>query len=413
MSARTTDRRRRIGVDGTCLASGRGYGRFARELLPPLFAGDPDTDYALYLDAETAAAVDLAPVLGAAPNVRLVTLATAESQARAASARGSRGPLDLLRMGVAVAREDLDAFYFPSVYSYFPVPGRVPLAIGFMDTIADRFAHVVFPTRRNRWLWQAKSALARRQARVILTLSEWSRRCLHEHFGVPRERIRLTVCAPSAAFRPVAPDDPLRAESAAWLASRGVPPGAPYLVYVGGLNPHKNVPALVRAFARAARETGAPLRLVVVGDFEGDVFHADVGALRAEIARAGVEDGVRLVGFVPDAALRGIYAGALACALPSLEEGFGLGPVEAAACGTPCIATTRSPLPELLAGGGFFVEPEDEAALAAAIVRLAREPGLRARLGDAARERAGKLSWAEAAAAARASLHEIARRPGR
>ena len=108
-----------------------------------------------------------------------------------------------------------------------------------------------------------------------------------------------------------------------------------------------------------------------------------------------------------------LYAGALACVLPSLEEGFGLAPVEAAACGTPCIATTRSPLPELLAGGGFFVEPEDEAGLAAAIARLAGEPGLRARLGEAARERAAKLSWAEAAAAARAALHAIARRPGR
>jgi glycosyltransferase involved in cell wall biosynthesis len=402
----------RIGIDGTCLGSSRGYGRFARELLPPLFASDPGNDYALFLDAQTADEVDLAPVVAGARNVRLVRLDTAESQARAASARGSRGPADLLRMGVAVARAPLDVFYFPSVYSYFPVPSRLPLAIGFMDTIADRFARVVFPTRRNRWLWQAKAALARRQARVLLTLSEYSKRCLHEFFGVSEERIVVTPCAPSPVFGPVPADDPRRREAAALLAARGVPEGDPYVIYVGGVNPHKNVPALVRAFAAAcAARPSSRLRLLLVGDFEGDVFHADVSGLRGEIARLGVADRVHFAGFVPDPELRPLYAGALLCALPSLEEGFGLPAVEAAACGTPCVATTRSPLPELLEGGGIFVPPEDEAGLRDALLRIEGDPALRARLAAGARERAAKLSWPASAAIARDAITSIARAP--
>jgi len=94
--------------------------------------------------------------------------------------------------------------------------------------------------------------------------------------------------------------------------------------------------------------------------------------------------------------------------LPSANEGFGLPAVEAAACGTPVIATTRSPLPELLAGGGVFVAPADVAAMAATLERwLADEPA-RAALGRIARERAAALTWPAAAARALACLREAA-----
>ena len=114
-------------------------------------------------------------------------------------------------------------------------------------------------------------------------------------------------------------------------------------------------------------------------------------------------------GFVADEELRHLHAGALALVLPSACEGFGLPAVEAAACGTPAIATTESPLPELLEGGGLFVRPGDAAALEGALCELALDPARRAALGARALERARALSWEHAGAATLAALREVAR----
>ncbi|HVP31947.1 MAG TPA: glycosyltransferase family 1 protein [Myxococcota bacterium] len=401
-------RRLRIGVDATSLASGRGYGRFAREILPPLLASEGDHEYVLFVDAWSAEEADLPGLLSRVPSARVTTvlLEASESQARAASARGSRSPLDLLRMGRAVAGLDLQVVWFPTVYSYFPVPSRVPVVVAFHDVIPERYGAVVFPTRRTRWLWRAKTALARRQARLVLTVSDWSRRALHETLGIPLEKIRVTSEAPSAAFRPPDPRDAAACRSA-WLAGRGIPGDAPYFVYVGGFNPHKNLERLVRALAGLAG-AAAP-HLLLVGDHERDVFHIDVEGLRRASAAAGLAGRVHFTGFVPDEALVPLLAGARALVLPSLEEGFGLPAVEAAAVGAPCIATRRSPLPELLEGGGLFVEPTDETALGGAMARLLDDDALRARLAARARERAAALTWEAAAARAHDALLEAAR----
>jgi glycosyltransferase involved in cell wall biosynthesis len=381
----------RIGIDGTCLGSGRGYGRFLRELLPPLLEQRADHEYVLFVDAETAAKVTL-------PAMPVVRLSTRVSQAQAASARGARSPLDLLRMGRGVARERLAAFYFPSVYSWFPLPPGLPVAVAIHDTIPERHGKIVFPSWRNRALWWAKSRAARLQARTIVTVSEYARRQIAETFAMPAERIFVTPEAPSPTFAPVAD---AHAAAARALAARGVPDD-PYFVYVGGFNPHKNVSGLVRAFAEASHGTRA--RLVLVGDYAGDVFHHDLAGIRAEIERAGVSARVHWTGFVPDEELRFLYAGALAVVLPAFEEGFGLPAVEAAACGAPCIATRESPLPEVLEGGGFFFDPLDARALGEGLRRALGVPEERARWASAALVRASALSWDATARATRLAL---------
>ncbi len=386
----------RIGIDGTCLASGRGYGRFLRELLPPLLARAGSHEYLLFVDAETAARVAL-------PEMPVRRLETAASQAEAASARGNRSPLDLLRMGRGVAAERLDAFYFPSIYSYFPLPRRLPMAVAIHDTIPERHGKIVFPSWKNRALWWAKSRAARFQARTIVTVSEYARRQIAETFAIPAERIFVTPEAPSPVFTPV--ED--AREPAKALAARGIPDD-PYFVYVGGFNPHKNVPGMVRAFAEASAGTRA--RLLLVGDYQGDVFHQDLASIRAEIASAGVGERVHFTGFVPDEALRFLYAGALAAVLPAFEEGFGLPAVEAAACGTPCIATRESPLPEVLAGGGYFFDPHDAAQLTEGLRRALVAPEERAGWARTARARAAVLSWDVTARATREALEATASR---
>lgn len=389
----------RVGIDATCLASRRGYGRFLRELLPPLRVQARAARHELLLFLDRSSDVDLAGI-----DLPVVRPRTSRSQAEAASARSSRSLRDLFSMGRAVASEGLDVMYFPSVYSFFPVPGRTPVAVGFHDTIAERYAHVVFPTRRTRWLWRLKVHLARRRAQGILTVSDWSRDSLADYFHIPRSRIFVTVEAPGPAFTRAAAPGAHRE----LLRRCDLDPGARYLIYVGGFNPHKNLALALDAFATALT-SASDLHWLWVGDADGDPFHAEVGRLRERIAERDLAERVHWLGFVADPELRDLYSGALACLLPSLEEGFGLPAVEAAACGTPCVATRRSPLPALLEGGGLFVDPDSRAELAEAIVRLASEPGLRERLAAVALERARSLSWEATALATLDALQRVAR----
>ena len=121
---------------------------------------------------------------------------------------------------------------------------------------------------------------------------------------------------PDAAF---GPEDAGPASDAV-LRRYGIEPGSRYLLYVGGLSPHKNLPRLIEAFALGATPEA---RLILVGDL-GDVFHTHVPALREAVERFGLGDRAHFTGFVPDADLAHLYRRAYALAQPSLMEGFGL-----------------------------------------------------------------------------------------
>jgi glycosyltransferase involved in cell wall biosynthesis len=322
-----------------------------------------------------------------------------------ASADGFRSPRDLLRLTRAVAREPLDVFFSPSVYTYFPLPPGLAAVVTIHDTIAERFPELTLPTARARLFWRGKVRLALWQARLVMTVSDFSAREVAAVLGVPSARLRVSGEAPAAAYR--------RSESAEEVAAAagraGLPAGARWFIYVGGFNPHKHVDLLVRAHAALAWEhADDPPHLVLVGAAQGDVFHQGLDAIRGAIVAAGTEALVHWTGYLPDEELRHLHSGAVALVLPSETEGFGLPAVEAAACGTPVIATTQSPLPELLAGGGLFVPPRDESALLEALRTLHDDVDLRAALAARAHERAAELSWRRSAAAALDALREAA-----
>ncbi|HUF30747.1 MAG TPA: glycosyltransferase family 1 protein [Gemmatimonadaceae bacterium] len=390
----------RIGVDAACWANGRGYGRFARELLGAMVAVSPADEFIFFADPLSA---DQLPQNS--PNVRVVRVEQRVAPAVAAASDGSRSLGDMLRFSRAVARERPDVFFFPSVYSYFPlVPGQRAV-VTVHDAIAERYPELTLPSARARMFWKAKVWLALRQSRVVLTSSNYSAREIASVIGVRPDRIRIVGAAPAATYQP----SRNAMESSAMAARYGVPEGASWFTYVGGFNPHKNVDALVRAHAVvAAKHNGKAPYLLLVGTISEDVFHSDQNHIRETVARAGTSELVRWTGFVSDEDLRHLHSGATALVLASQSEGFGLPAVEAAACGTPVIATTASPLPELLAGGGYFVAPRDEAALARAMTALLDDPGQRETFGACARERAASLSWARGAERTLDALREAA-----
>jgi len=391
----------RIGVDATCWANHRGYGRFTRELCREMVRIAPDDEFVFFVDAKAAAVVDVE-----APNMQLVVVDQGVSPTDAAAADGNRSPLDMLRLTRAVWREPLDVFFSPTVYSFFPLPPGTRAVSTVMDCIPDRYPHLTLPSRKARLFWKAKVKLAIAQSRLLLTLSNYSAREIEDVHGVPLGRIRVSAACPSEAFSPSAPE-----AIAAMAAKIGLPAGARWYTYVGGFNPHKNVDAIVRAHARVVRESqdpGDPPHLLLVGTIDGDVFHGDQARIRSEIEQQGTGDLVHWTGFLPDADLRHLHAGAIANVLPSQLEGLGLPAVEAAACGTPVVATTTSPLPELLEGGGFFVDPGDEQALFDGMRRLFAEPGLQRELGQIALRRAAEITWHRSALAALEALREAA-----
>lgn len=389
----------RIGVDATCWANGRGYGRFTRSLLPAMARLAPEDEFLCFLDAGSAARFDLD-----LPNVRAVRVMQGQAPTEAASADGYRAPADMLRLTRAVWRERPEVFFSPSVYTYFPLPPGQRALVTVHDAIAERFPELTLPTARARLFWKAKVGLALWQARLVLTVSDFAAAELAEVLGVAPGRIRVSGEAPAEAFRPSASAAEIRAAA----ARVGLPPEARWLVYVGGFNPHKHVDAAVRAHAAMARELTQPLHLLLVGTIDKDVFHGDQARIRQAIATAGTEALVHWTGFLPDEELRHLHSGAAALVLPSACEGYGLPAVEAAACGTPVVATTASPLPALLEGGGIFVKPGDDPALIAALRLLLTDEVARRRMGRVALERARLLSWEKGAERALSALREVA-----
>lgn len=387
----------RIGVDLACWTNGRGYGRFTRELIRALVTIAPDHEFVCFVDGDAIDGIDLA-----GPNVELVAVEQACSPTDAAAADGYRSPLDMLRFTRATWAASLDVFFSPSVYTYYPLPPGLAAVVTIHDAIADRFPELTLPTRRARLFWRLKIAMAVHQARIVLTVSEFAARELMEVLELPASRIRVATEAPAAAYRP----SDTYGDVAAAAVAAGLPVSAQWFAYVGGFSPHKRILDIVRAHAALVAENrdNAPY-LLLIGAAQGDSFLTNQREIRQAISECNTEAFVRWTGYVADDGLRHLLTGASGLLLPSTSEGFGLPAVEAAACGTPVIATVASPLPQLLEGGGIFIEPGDVRALADGM-RLLLDKGRRVQLGDRARERAQQLSWARSATATLAALRE-------
>ena len=373
----------RIGFDGSCLSNRRGFGRFSRLLLESLARRPGRHQLVVVIDRPSEPAVTIPE------GCDRVVVDVGDAPSAAASAQGRRRFGDMLAMGRAVARAGLDLMYFPATYTFFPVWNVPRLVVTMHDTLALAHPDLVFPTRRGRLAWLLKEHAAARMSDRIVTVSETSRRDLQAWFRLPANRLRVITEGPDPIFRPEA-ESP-RAETV--LRKLAIPSGARYLLYVGGLSPHKNLPRLIEAFSRIKATN---LLLVVVGDFK-DVFHTHVAEIQSAIASAGLKDRVLLPGFVPDAELVYLYSRTYALVQPSLMEGFGLPAVEAMACGTPVLSSRAGSLPEVVGDAGLFFDPTDVASMAATISQALADTRLRDDLACRALDRAGLFTWDRAA----------------
>jgi glycosyltransferase involved in cell wall biosynthesis len=387
-----------VGIDASAWDNERGFGRFTRSLVEALAGRRTGFRYTLIFDRT--------PERPVPAGVATVVAGAKRTMAEASSGKGARAGADMLALSRAAAGLDADLLFYPASYSFYPVLSRVPKLVCIHDTIPERFPDLIFPTRRNFHLWQAKSWLARMQARRILTVSEASARDIAEMLHVPRDRIDVTTEGADAAFRPVT--DPARLAAA--RARHGIADGDRVLVYVGGFNRHKNVIRLIEAMPAILAACPAA-RLVIVGRTTGDRFWDNVDELKAGATRdVRASDRITFPGEITDADMAELLSLSEALVFPSLWEGFGLPAVEAMYCGTPVLASGRGSLPEVVGGAGLMFDPERTEDLAGATVRLLTEPGLRERLARAALERAARFTWtASAELTERAFLRTLSR----
>ena len=374
-----------VGIDATSWRNDRGFGRFTRELVRALAARNTGFRYTLFFDQ---------PPTGPIPaGVDVVSAQTKRHLAESTVGTSSRSITYLWNMGRLVRQSRCDLFFFPAVYSYFPVLARTPCVVCYHDTTAERLPELLFPTKLNHRLWQAKTALARLQTTRAMTVSQSSAADLERILHIPRERIDVVTEAADSVFR-VIDDSTVPARARARL---GIPADASLFIYIGGMNAHKNVLGLLRAMPIVVA-TRPLTHLAIVGDTSGKGFWDNVPELREFVrTQPPLDRHVHFTGYLADPELVELMNGAAALVFPSLWEGFGLPAVEAMSCGLPVLASCRGSLPEVVGDAGLFFDPESPPAIANCLLQFLDDADLRSRLRDIALNRARLFTWERAA----------------
>jgi alpha-1,3-rhamnosyl/mannosyltransferase len=289
---------------------------------------------------------------------------------------------ELFALPRVLRRERADLFHAP----HYVVPLALPCPA--VVTVHD-LIHLRFPGQRTRlelayarWMIGRATRLAAR----VLAVSEATAGELVERFGVDRSRLEVIANGVDDAFR----RELSETELAAALTGLGLAPG--YLLFVGNPKPHKNLERLLEAYSRLRAGRAATPVLVLAGDRDGDR-----SPVPGWIASAGLEGAVVRVGHLPAERLPALYRGASVLVQPSLWEGFGLPVAEAMAAGVPVVAAERGALPEVAGDTARLVDPDDPAAIAAAIAGLLDDPAAAAALARRGQARAAAFRWQETA----------------
>jgi glycosyltransferase involved in cell wall biosynthesis len=355
-----------------------GLGRYAESLTRALVAAHPDR-YALFYNRERG--IELLPGL---EHVLTRTVALGYKPWRMLVWLGQ-----LARVGFDNLLPGAGLFH---ATEHLLLPLRsIPTVLTVHDLIFHHLPAHHKPL--NRWYLNLTMPLYCRRATHVIAVSECTRRDLTAAYGIPPEKATVIYEAAAPRFRVQPPE-----AVAAVRARYGLPDR--YLLFVGTIEPRKNLSRLLAAF-ETIHADGLSDGLVIVGKrgwLYGDFF--------ARLEKSLVQDAVLCPGYVPDEDLPAVYAGAQGLVFPSLYEGFGLPVLEAMACGTPVVASNASSIPEVGGDATLYFDPLDVEAMVEVIRRLLRDADLQDHMRVRGLAQATGFSW-ELTATATKSVYDV------
>ena len=274
----------RIGIDASCWVNKRGQGRYTRELVRALVSLDQRNHYRLFLDAETIRQCEDVPQ---SERTQWVVVTTSQAAVRGALVSGHRSLRDLWAMSHAVRQhgKELDLFYFPSATTVFPLMTRAKTVITIHDTIPQHYPSLVFSHWHSRFFWRLKLRYAIGRADVIATVSQTAKRDIMRAFRLDETNVKVIPGAANPLFHALSD----RSRSRQVVCEYGVDCHERFILYVGGLNPHKNLAGVIDAYAALIRRPGVEdVKLVIAGDFATFPAYSNYRDLRAKVIELGL-----------------------------------------------------------------------------------------------------------------------------
>jgi glycosyltransferase involved in cell wall biosynthesis len=298
-----------------------------------------------------------------------------------ASSRAERLAWEQTVLPVLLRRLRIDVLHSPHHHTPLAAIG-VRRVVTFHDVtfllLPERYPLV------RRLYMEGVTRAAARVARAVITPSRTVQDEVVRGLGVPRERVVAIYEAAGPQYAPLEEDSVGRVRWKHRLPNE-------YILSVGSLEPGKNRPRLLHAYA-SLRAQGIECPLVIAGQPAWH-YEAEYDLVRA----LGLTEHVRFLGYVPDDDLPALYSGATVFAFPSLYEGFGLPVLEAMACGAPVVCSSVSATAEVAGDAAILVDPHDTGAIGEALGRALTDGPLRADLRARGLDRAREFSWERAA----------------
>ncbi len=277
---------------------------------------------------------------------------------------------------------NLDLIHSPDFIP--PLYNAIPAVI----TVHD-LAFLIYPnfvTKESaRYYGQINEAVLR--ANRIIAVSQSTRRDLIELIGAPENKIDVIYEAADPLFQPIPHEEARRR-----LAATGIEAPESFILFVGTIEPRKNLGTLLRAYRILRDAYGVEASLLLSGAMGW--LSEDIRTLVRDL---GIEEHVRFLGKTSMEQLLCLYNLTSVLAHPAYYEGFGLTPLEALACGAPVVCSNAGSLPEVVGDAAILVPPDDEEAWAAALHRVLDDEALRQALTEKGPARARQFSWEKAA----------------
>lgn len=367
-----------IGIDASRLAVGQRTGteNYTYHVIRGLFRADRENHYTLYFNGPPPSG--LFDALPPRWSVRAIPLPRLWTHLRLSGEMLLHRPrvlfvpahvVPLLHPRTVVTVHDLGYLHYPEAHGRF-----------------------------SGWYLRRSTMWSARAARRVIAVSQATADELVRHTGISRDKVRVIYHGYDPRFTPITDAAQINAAK----QRIGLLPNEKYVLYVGTIQPRKNLTRLIAAWAQLGEDADG--YKLVLGGKPGWLY----AAIYAKVRQLGLEGSVIFPGYLPDDDLPALYSGATLFTLVSLYEGFGIPALEALACATPTLVSNRTSLPEIVGNAALQCNPEDVDDIAAKLRLALTDVDLRARLAAAGPQQAAKFSWQRCAEQTRAVLEEAA-----